>query len=132
MIISDPLDDRREFDAELVEAVIVKMLSGKTAGLWSYSGASTTQPSSALMCFSQIVQPYDKKWVTFPFDNSYTVLNVTPALRPKSGCNIQLMTFVEYQSVRAIKVLKHCILDRYTVVILLPVTISLALKTFWL
>ena len=25
-------------DAELVEAVIVKMLRGKTAGLWSYSG----------------------------------------------------------------------------------------------
>jgi len=41
MIISEPLDDRCDFDAadaELVEAVIVKMLRGKTAGLWSYSG----------------------------------------------------------------------------------------------
>jgi len=72
------------------------------------------QPSSAPVCFSRIVQPYDKAGSRFKsFGNSCTV----PIL--KSGCNIHGKSAIvdDFRGISISpvlsKVLEHCILDRY-------------------
>ena len=110
-----PLNDRRDFDAELVETVIVKMHRGKAAGLDGLRAEHLQYSHPLLPCVLAKLFNLMLRLGHVPrsFGNSYTV----PIFKSGNNTHSKSATVNDFRGISIShvlsKVLEHCILDRY-------------------